>query len=63
MKPRGKELWADDPLTSFHLLYGSCINLLKLCNLNGWKIVMQLNYIKCQFRPNNFFESIHWDQK
>ncbi len=30
--------------------------MLKLCNLNGWKIVMQLNYIKCKFRPNHFFE-------
>ncbi len=28
--------------------------MLKLCNLNEWKIVMQLNYIKCQFRPNFF---------
>ncbi len=26
--------------------------MLKLCNLNGWKIVMQLNYIKCKFRQN-----------
>ncbi len=32
--------------------------MLKLCNLNGWKIVMQLNYIKCKFRPNHFFECI-----
>ncbi len=30
--------------------------MLKLCNLNGWKIVMQLNYIKCKFRPSHFFE-------
>ncbi len=30
--------------------------MLKLCNLNGWKIVMQLNDIKCKFRPNHFFE-------
>ncbi len=30
--------------------------MLKLCNLNGWKFVMQLNYIKCKFRPNHFFE-------
>ncbi len=30
--------------------------MLKLCNLYGWKIVMQLNYIKCKFRPNHFFE-------
>ncbi len=32
--------------------------MLKLCNLNGWKIIMQLNYIKCTFRPNHFFECI-----
>ncbi len=28
--------------------------ILNLSNLNGWKIVMQLNYIKCTFRPNTF---------
>ncbi len=30
--------------------------MLKLYNINGWKIVMQFNYIKCKFRLNNFFE-------
>ncbi len=30
--------------------------MLKLCYLNGWKIIMQLNYIKCKFRPNHVFE-------
>ncbi len=29
--------------------------LLKLCNLNGWKIVKQLNYIKCKFRLKHLF--------
>ncbi len=29
--------------------------MLKLCNLNRWKCVRQLNNIKCKFRPNHFF--------
>ncbi len=33
--------------------------MLKLCNLNGWKIVMQLNYIKCQFRQNIFLSVLN----
>ncbi len=32
--------------------------MLKLCNLNRWKCVRQLNNIKCKFRPNHFFFSV-----
>ncbi len=35
------------------------ICLLKLCNLNGCKIGIQLNYIKCQFRPKFFLSAAH----
>ncbi len=31
------------------------ICLLKLCNINEWKIVIQFNYIESKFRPNIFF--------